>query len=148
MQKDPLLEQLDWFLTSIHWTSAYPNTLVKPLGKPMYDHTPCIVNIETKIPRTKLFHFVAYWVLHLGFMEFVKKAWAKPVKSTNAATTLCRKFKHLRHELKIWSKNSFKLFIAIANSNKTLKELDDIEDKRNLTMLETNFRTIIKKHLL
>uniref|UniRef100_A0A452XBU0 Uncharacterized protein n=1 Tax=Aegilops tauschii subsp. strangulata TaxID=200361 RepID=A0A452XBU0_AEGTS len=30
MQQNPLLEQLDWFFTSLHWTLAYPNTLVKP----------------------------------------------------------------------------------------------------------------------
>ena len=42
MQLDPLLEQLDWFFTSLHWTSAYPATEVKPLGKPTSDHTPCV----------------------------------------------------------------------------------------------------------
>ena len=95
-----------------------------------------------------MLRFEAYWVLHPGFIEVVQKAWDKPVKSTNETTTLCRKFKHLRHELKIWSKNISKLSIAIANSNKTLKELDDIEDKRNLTLPETNFRNITNKHLL
>lgn len=49
MQQDPLLEQLDWFFTSLHWTHVYPNTLVKPLSKPVSDHTPCVVSIETKI---------------------------------------------------------------------------------------------------
>jgi len=34
MQENPLLEQLDWFFTSLHWTSSYPATLVNPQGKP------------------------------------------------------------------------------------------------------------------
>jgi hypothetical protein len=50
MQQDPLLEQLDWFLTSLHWTNVYPKTMVKPLGKPVSDHIPCVISIETKIP--------------------------------------------------------------------------------------------------
>lgn len=55
MKTDPLLEQLDWFFTSTNWTSTYPNTMVKPLGKPVSDHIPCVVTIETSIPRSKLF---------------------------------------------------------------------------------------------
>ena len=50
MQLDALLEPIDWFLTSLHWTHSYPKTLVKPLGKPVSDHIPCMVSIETKIP--------------------------------------------------------------------------------------------------
>jgi exonuclease III len=33
MQDDPLLEQLDWFFTSPHWTSVYPVTTVITQGK-------------------------------------------------------------------------------------------------------------------
>ena len=79
MQIDPLLEQIDWFFTSLHWTNVYPKTLVKPLGKPVSDHIPCIVTIETKIPRSKLFRFKSYWILHPGFMDVVQQVWAKPV---------------------------------------------------------------------
>ena len=100
MQHDPLLEQLDWFFTSTHWTSVYPNTMVKPLCRPTSDHTPCVVNIETKIPRAKLFRFESYWLLHPGFMDVVKRLWDKPIALSNAATVLCRKFKKLRQELK------------------------------------------------
>lgn len=51
MQDDPLLEQLDWHFTSLHWTTSFPNTMVLPLGKPVSDHTPCSINIETSIPK-------------------------------------------------------------------------------------------------
>ena len=57
MQQDPLLKQLDWFFTSLHWTSTYPATVVTPQGKPTYDHTPCLVSIQTDIPASKLFRF-------------------------------------------------------------------------------------------
>lgn len=144
MQKDPLMEQLDWFFTSLHWTNVYPKTLVKPLGKPVSDHIPCVVNIETKIPRAKLFRFESFWLLHPGFMEVVQAVWLKLVQSVNAAIVLCHKFKILRHDLKIWSNNISRLSVAIENCNKTLADLDELENLRTLTTPEANFHKIIK----
>lgn len=60
MLEDPLLEQSDWVFTSNHSTSTYPNTMVSSLGKPVSDHSPCVVNIETTIPKSKIFRFETY----------------------------------------------------------------------------------------
>ena len=86
MQHQPLLEQLDWFFTTLHWTLSFPNTLVSPLGKPVSDHTPCNVVIQTTIPKSKIFRFETYWIAHPGFMEVVERAWRKPIKITNDPT--------------------------------------------------------------
>ena len=109
---------------------------------------PCVVSIETTIPRANIFHYESYWLLHPGFMEVVKKVWDRPVRSENAATILCRKFMLLRQELKAWSKNISRLSIAIENTNKTLTDLDELENLRPLTLPEGNFHKIIKNHLL
>src|SRR4051812_19526248 len=148
MQLDPLLEQLDWFFTSLHWTTVFPKTLVKPLGKPVSDHIPCVVSIETCIPCSKVFRFESYWLLHPGFMNIVRASWNKPVNSTNAAKILCAKFKRLTLALKIWSKSISRLTVAIDNCNQTLAHLDEMENKRPLTIPESNFRNILKKHIL
>ena len=71
MQASPLLEQLDWFFTSLHWTTSFPATFVNPQGKPTSDHTPCVVSIQTSIPGSKLFRFENYWPAHAGFLETV-----------------------------------------------------------------------------
>jgi hypothetical protein len=71
MQKDPLLEQLDWFFTSANWISSFPNTMVIPLAKNGSDHVPCVVNIDTNIPKAKIFRFDNYWVDMPGFLECV-----------------------------------------------------------------------------
>jgi endonuclease/exonuclease/phosphatase family metal-dependent hydrolase len=78
MQSDPLLEQLDWFFTSLHWTSVYPATSVITQGKPTSDHTPCVVTIETSIPATKIFRFESFWPAHPGFQQVVSASWSKP----------------------------------------------------------------------
>lgn len=151
MQQNPLLEQLDWFFTTLNWTSSFPNTIVNPLGRPVSDHTPCSVVIQTTIPKSKLFRFETFWIAHPGFMDVVSQAWNKPLKhgkSDNVATSLCQKLKNLRHALSRWSKKISRLKIAIENTNKALLELDHIADRRNLTVLEGNFRSILKKHLL
>lgn len=148
MQNDPLLEQLDWFFTSLNWTASFPNTVIKALGKPVSDHVPCTVGIQTNIPRSKLFRFETYWLAHPGFMEVVKQAWSKPVKNRNATSVLCQKFKYLRQALKHWSKNISSLTVAIENTNKAIMEIDIIEEKRALIIQENNFRVILKKHIL
>ena len=48
---------------------------------------------------------------------------------------------------KKWSKNISRLNLCIDNSNWALLELDNIEDKRALTIPEANFRGILKDHL-
>ena len=60
MQQQPLLEQLDWFFTSSSWISLYPNTVVHPLARTGSDHIPCLVSIDTTIPRAKVFQFENY----------------------------------------------------------------------------------------
>ena len=81
-------------------------------------------------------------------MQIVESSWAKPVHSSNTATILCRKFKTLRRDLKHWSKGISKLSVAIENSNKALCEIDELENKRTLTVPEVNFRRILKAHII
>ena len=148
MQDSPLLEQLDWFFTSLNWATVYPATFVEPQGKPVSDHTPCVVSIQTKIPASKIFRFENYWVAHEGFLDMVKNSWSKPTFKKNSASNLNAKLKRLRYDIKHWSKNISKLTICIDNSNKALMEIDKLEEARPLSTPEKNFRKILKDHLI
>ena len=55
MQHSPLLEQLDWFFTSVPWTTSFPDTLVLPLARTTSDHIPCKISVGTSIPRSAIF---------------------------------------------------------------------------------------------
>jgi len=88
MQGDPLLEQLDRFFSTVELTSIFPNTMVKPLSKPVSDHVPCVLTIETSIPKSKIFRFENFWPLHPGFKELINTIWSKPVRALNSATIL------------------------------------------------------------
>jgi hypothetical protein len=148
MQADPLLVKLDWFLTSNNWTSDFPNTAVKALPRPVSDHIPCVISILSSIPRTKIFRFENFWTQHPGFKETVKCAWQKNVRKPNAAATISAKLKNVRQALKQWSKSISKLSLLIENCEKVLKQVDDMEQARCLTVPESNFRKILKNHII
>jgi exonuclease III len=139
MQQDPLLEQLDWFFTSPHWTISYPATTVMTQCKPTSDHTPCIISIETTIPGSKLFRFESFWAAHPGFQQIVADSWSKPTHKKNSAANLNAKFKRLRHDLNHWSKSISKLSICIENTSQAIAEIDKLEETRTLSLPEVNF---------
>jgi hypothetical protein len=147
MQQQPLLEQLDWFFTTPTWTTIYPNTLVFPLANTSSDHVPCVVTIDTVIPKAKIFRFENYWVDHPTFLKCVQDSWAKPSHKTNAATVLAHKLKTLRYDLKKWQTSLSTIKLLIENCNKEILILDNVEEERPLTTAEFNFRKLVKLHL-
>lgn len=109
MQQDPLLEQIDWCFTSTSWISSYPNTLLLPMARPTSDHTPCMVQIKTEIPKANVFRFENFWVEQEGFFDLVRDTWNTEVRSSNSITKVVAKFKLLRKALKKWSKSISKM---------------------------------------
>jgi hypothetical protein len=148
MQTEPLMERLDWFLTSNNWTSVFPNTSVQALARPVSDHTPCLISIQSSIPRSKVFRFEIFWVQHPGFKKTVQAAWQINVRKSNAAATINAKLKNVRRALKKWSKSISKLSLLIENCEKVLQQVDDLEQRRYLTLPERNFRRILKAHII
>jgi hypothetical protein len=117
MQNQPLLEQLDWFFTSAEWISTYPNTVVLPLANTASDHIPCVVNIDTVIPKANIFRFENFWTEQPGFLDCVKKVWNSRSNKAYSSAVLADKFKSLRYALKKWHTSLSKLKINIQNCN-------------------------------
>jgi hypothetical protein len=69
------------------------------------------------------------------------------LRANSAAGILIAKFKNLRHDLKRWGKNLSHIKLLIANSNKVILILDKLEEERELSSPEFNFRNIVKVHL-
>jgi hypothetical protein len=95
MQKEPLLEQLDWCFTPLNWISNYPNTLMLPLARTTSDHTPCVVHISTEIPKGNVFRFENFWVQRQGLCDLVKLVWEYELRATTTASIITTKFKLL-----------------------------------------------------
>jgi hypothetical protein len=69
MQKNHLLEKLDWILTGASWTTTFPNTLMTRLAKLSSDRKPIQIQIGSAIPRAHIFKFEEYWMDFEGFYE-------------------------------------------------------------------------------
>jgi hypothetical protein len=117
MQKYPLFEQLDWFFTSSNWISVFPNTLVFSFAKTGSDHVPCVVNIDTNIPKASLFRFDNYWVDLRGFKDCVEKSWSSGSHKRYSTAIVADKFKKLRAELIRWHVSLSKLKELIQKCN-------------------------------
>src|SRR4051812_3611409 len=100
MQQNPLLEKLDWFFTSPSWSTYNPASLALPLAKPLSDHLPCMIQIDSVIPKSKLSRFENFWLQHSDCKDIFQHAWNIPVGYTDAGKRLNAKFKNLRRAIK------------------------------------------------
>ena len=149
MQDDPLLEPLDWFFSSSCWTTSFPNTMVLPLGKPVSDHIPCVVTIESSIPKSKLFRFENFWIKMPGFKEIVQGAWNQNVNHVDLYHMFFHKLKKISQALRKWSKTIFahskvQLHMAL----EVILRLDVAQELRPLSVEERDICTRLKRKVV
>jgi hypothetical protein len=145
---NPLLEKLDRFFTSASWTLSYPSSLVYSIVKTIFDHLPCLIAFDTKIPRANIFRFENYWLQHSDFLQIVQNAWNIPVNQSNSAKRVNAKLKILRRAIRLWSKNLPCLKNLIKSVNDVIELLDNFEEMRNLSVEENCLRDLLKSHVL
>jgi exonuclease III len=145
--QSPLLERLDWFFVSNAWTSSMPNTFASRLTRDISDHTPCIISASTNMPKPSIFRFENYWLEHDEFLDILTQGWNLPVAHRDSAKSLTAKFKNLRKVFKAWKSQLLNLARAIANTKDLIQFLDLLEEFRDLSLEEWNFRAIISLHL-
>lgn len=148
MQENPLLEKLDWVFTNADWTISFPNTIACPLAKVTSDHTPIHIKIGSDIPKASIFRFENYWMDFDGFYDTVYKSWNSRDTLYNSANDVSARFKCPRQGLKQWSRKLSRLNSIIENCNYVMTLMDGFEEQRTLSLMERNFRKILKKHIL
>jgi hypothetical protein len=116
---------------------------VSTLSRDISYHTPCLISISTDIPKAKVFRFENYWLLYEEFMQVMKHGWNVPINQSNKAKMVTAKLKNLRRVLRAWQGQLSNLNTTINNSKVMLSFLDMIEESRDLTLEEWNFRKII-----
>ena len=147
MQSQPLLERLDWFFTSASWIQTYPNTLAFPLTRPTSGHTPCVIQIQTTMPKSRIFRFENWWMEHEKFLPMVETVWKQSIHYVDAVKRNNAMFKILRKHLKTWARTLSLLKDEIADANCIISLLDALDDKRSLLTHEADLRTAVKAHL-
>lgn len=111
------------------------------------DHVPCIVTISTSIPMKRVFIFENFWMEHSDFLSIVQQGWVALAHISNPARVLTAKFKNLRKVLKAWHKTISNLKLLIQNVKLTLSLMLLIEEFRDLTIPEWNFKLLLKQKL-
>jgi hypothetical protein len=118
-----------------------------PMSRVTSDHTPCVVQIGTSVPKAQIFSFENFWLEHPNFMDIIKSTWEMEVRANSVASKLSAKFKLLRRVLKRWSKGLAKFKQQLKQCNEVLEILDKLEENRPLYNVEARFRDILKRHV-
>lgn len=111
------------------------------------DHVPCVISIATHIPRKSVFRFENFWLERNDFLNVVQQHWVAPEHIGDAAKTLTAKFKNLRKALKIWKTSLSNLNINITNVKLVLSLLSIMEEFRDLSLPEWNFKNLLEQKL-
>jgi hypothetical protein len=111
------------------------------------DHVPCLITVSTSIPKQYLFHFENYWLHHNDFYNVVQQARTGPYLSNDAAKNLTAKFKKLRMAIKEWKGTLSNLKATIGNVKLILSFFCLIEEFRDLSLVEWNFKKILEGKL-
>jgi hypothetical protein len=147
MQTSLLLERLEWFFASIPWFTSYPSLTVSTLSRDISDHHPCLISMNMNIPQSQVFRFENYWLLHDEFMPVMQHGWNVAAQHMDSGKRLMDKFKNLRRILRCWYTQISNLASSIQNNKLVLNFLDTIEEYRDLTLEEWNFRAMVHDNL-
>lgn len=143
-----IIEKLDWVFTSSSCALSFPDIVVKVLGRPLFDHSPHVITIDTGILRSPLFRFENYWLNFPDFKEVVALHWNSSYHYANSAQTVNAKFKQVRAWLKKWSRELSKLNKLINNSNYVLALLVDWKIKDLSVCWKVPFEGLYRSILL
>ncbi|KAM0874852.1 hypothetical protein ACQ4PT_037185 [Festuca glaucescens] len=118
-----------------------------PLAMTTSDHVPCVISIQTSIPKSSVFRFENRWLDMPEFLSTVEKVWTQSIHYADAAKRITAKFKILRKELKKWSNSISSINKDIIDLNALISLIDAIENFRDLSTMERQFRIAMKLHL-
>jgi hypothetical protein len=121
---------------SVSWITSYPGSVVSTLSRDVSDHHPCLISMNTDIPKAKKFRFENHWLLHEEFMHVMQHGWNLTVRPTDSAEKLMAKFKNLRRILRCSYAQISNLATSIHNNKLVVSFLDNVEEFRDLSLEE------------
>ncbi|KAI9112778.1 hypothetical protein K1719_016281 [Acacia pycnantha] len=96
--------RLDRMLANEQWFNLFPNASVAHLPFFKSDHRPLLLRLDTTVGApepNRPFRFIAAWVLHEEFDEFVRKSWLQD-------TSWTQNISQFTHACSKWNKEVFK----------------------------------------
>jgi hypothetical protein len=127
--------------------ASFPNSWAIGLSRDTSYHTPCLISATTRVPKPHIFIFENFWLQHPDFSAILQHGWNLPTQQSDKAKNINAKFKNLRRVLRAWKLQLPSLGKTIQNCKEIILFLDIMEEFRDLTVEEWNFRTIISQQL-
>lgn len=90
------------------------------------DHVPCVITINTVVPKGKIFRFENFWMEHPQFLSVVQHGWNVPTNQTDIAKVVV---------LKAWRATVSNLSQAISNIKPIIEFFDILEEFRDMAIL-------------
>jgi hypothetical protein len=115
------------------------------MSRDISDHVPCLVSFKSRIPKPKLFWFENFWLELDGFMNLFQTTWNGIPSIPDKAKNLTAKFKCVRKVLKDWQRSLPKIDITVKNIKLLIELIDNMEEHRDLSIEEWNFREILQQ---
>ena len=85
---------------------------------------------------------------HEHFLDVVQHGWTLPTNQTDCAKIISAKFKNLRRVIRTWQAHLSSLKANITNVKLVLSFLCILEEFRDLTLMEWNFRNTLQQKLV
>ena len=147
-QFSALLEWSDWFFTSQSWTHTFPYISVSTLAMKSFDHGPYLISDNTPIPKGRILHFENNLMEHEQFLNIIHHGLSLPTFQIDATKHITAKFKNLRRLVNAWQAQLSNLKASIANVKLILSFMGILEEFRDLTLMEWNFKSILENRLI
>jgi hypothetical protein len=112
------------------------------------DRVPCLISVSIDIAKTHIFRFDNFLLRREDFFDQANIGWYSDVLIRDAAKVITTKFKKLRRVLKEWRKSISNLKQNILNAELILSLLTFMEEYRDLTPVEWNFKLLLENNLV
>lgn len=106
---DPIAKKLDRLLVNSPLIANLPQALATYLPPIISDHTPCLIDLNYKLPQagTQPYKFQNYLTKHPSFAQCVYDAWLRAGSECTTLTQLCWKLKVIKRDLKQLNRENY-----------------------------------------
>jgi hypothetical protein len=145
-QNEATMTRINCVFCSTSWEEQFPRSHLHARASTLPDHCPLILQGDTAVRKFKGFRFESYWLKLPGFQDVVKQAWGKPLLPTNPIRWLHIKLARTTKALKQWEKSNIgNIKMQLAIIGEVIWQLDQAQERRNLSQTEVAFRDRLKE---
>lgn len=106
------------------------------------DHVPLLVQFGNTQVKSKLFRMENHWLQMEEIRSIIQNSWGQSTGLIRSAASLINlKMRRSRAALRRWKRSRASLDLLISNNKNVVLYLDDVEERRSLSLLERVLRT-------